>query len=82
MSTLTIPENVTTIRKGDRIVLPLAIKSSAGLPGIPAGTEVEVKASFVSENPKYWILHVLLPGSDKLDRSLSINVDALVPVVE
>ena len=79
---LTIPENVTTIRPGDTIVTPLAINPSAGLPGIPAGTEVKVEKSFEAESPKYWILHLFVPGHEPLSRSTSLNVDMLVQVVE
>ena len=72
-------EHISTVIKGDLIILPTDIAPSLGLPGIDKGTVVSVEESFASEDGRSWVLHVI-PFEGGITRSVSFNLDSLVLV--
>lgn len=72
------PEPISTIVKGDRVVLPVGVPVYLGLPGIAKGETVTVADSFRGDVVGQWILHVT--PAEGVTRTVSLSDEALVPV--
>lgn len=72
------PEPISTVVKGDRIVLPVDVPVWCGLPGIAKGQTVTVAESFPGDVSGRWILHVT--PDEGVTRTLSLSDECMLLV--